>query len=317
MQRPADRKRASTQRLLHSPGAIAERRELVGGLLPLLGSARSVARELGVSEEVVRQDTHALGLALAEPACSPSNRLRSSQRALEAVRLYVELEMPEAAVAAEVGVSKRQVGRYLAKHGVAIRPWPRPWKNPEPGLRQCPVCETWFRPTPKAAARGDGKFCSRPCSYEHRRRHPRPEPRECALLGCDRVFTPRPAQAARGDGKFCCHEHYAASPDFVEMVTERARNSWATGAGLALAALAAESEAATAGGRKVPASPPVRRRWHGKWHGQRGGRPRASLSDSVLAEIARLHALGWGRPAIAKKLEISEHQVRRRIQAQG
>jgi hypothetical protein len=58
------------------------------------------------------------------------------------------------------------------------------------------------------------------------------------------------------------------------------------------------------------ASPETLHKWGRRWNGMRGGRPRATVTDTQRAEIESLAALGWGRRAIATRLLVSEWAVR-------
>ncbi len=98
--------------------------------------------------------------------------------------------------------------------------------------------------------------------------------------------------------------HYAspASENHLRAMRERAVRSWQSGTGLADGAIQ------YAGGL-------ARQRWKGRWggraYGHLGGRPKVAASDEQVAEVRRLAAIGWGRPAIASHLELSEWLVRK------
>jgi putative transcriptional regulator len=51
----------------------------------------------------------------------------------------------------------------------------------------------------------------------------------------------------------------------------------------------------------------------GREHGSLGGRPTVELTEKQLAEAVKLHGQGWGRDAIASRLLVSPHAVRKAL----
>ena len=215
-----------------------------------------------------------------------------------------------AEVGRKLGISERQVQRYLRKLGVPVRPSGQRAKYPDLGPRKCanPNCDVIFKPKPYHDAHGRGKYHSKKCFDDDQRTYPEPGERECRLASCTNRFRPAPWLAARGFGFFCCEEHYWASEELAAAAAEHAKESWRLGGSFAAAAF-----------NQWPRSGRTRQRWLGRWEGQRfgtlGGRPQVALSPEQAAEMEKLITRGWGRRAIASKLLVSERAVRKALDA--
>lgn len=69
----------------------------------------------------------------------------------------------------------------------------------------------------------------------------------------------------------------------------------------------------------------TRQRWLGRWGGSKPpgpgarsrGRPRVPVSEKQRSEILKLAGRGWGRPAIAKNIGLTEHRVRGVLESRG
>jgi DNA-binding CsgD family transcriptional regulator len=170
---------AARARLTYGAAEIAERRRLAPELYARLGSCKTVAQELGCSEETVRDDLERAGVRRRLAAGAPENRVRSMERREQAVKLYVDERLNMLAVADRLGISERQVSRYLHKARVPIRPSGQPPKYPPvlPALCANPTCpragepflpgEPVYRARPASVAAGRHLYCSRSCSGSH------------------------------------------------------------------------------------------------------------------------------------------------------
>jgi hypothetical protein len=150
----------------------------------------------------------------------------------------------------------------------------------------CPVCGGSRYYSNSRLAKGR-RYCSPECFHIATRRYPDPEQKRCPT--CSKEFRPR--FPAFGDTTFCsltCWARY------------RRRERPETLAPL-LRTL----------------SPKVRQkalgRLLGAQAGRLGGRPPVLITDEQRAEIANLAAMGWGRRAIAGRLQVSERAVRQAI----
>lgn len=135
-----------------------------------------------------------------------------------------------------------------------------------------------------------GEVCARPALL------PQP-PTDLTCDHCGKPLTPDAGNWRRGYGRFCNTAHYAAE------LRRRCRDGE-----LDLPLMFATTKA--------------KRRWGGRRGGQKGGAPEKVLPKQTVAEILRLRALRdargrhlWGRPAIAKRLEITEAAVRKVIES--
>jgi hypothetical protein len=106
---------------------------------------------------------------VADRADVASTRKRRNGIDLQIAELYAGAlyagGMTDVEVGEFLGVSKRQAKRYREVAGVRARVWPRPMIHPEPGQRECECgCGRVFRPRPRVAAAGYGRFFSRECA---------------------------------------------------------------------------------------------------------------------------------------------------------
>src|SRR5437764_3667264 len=169
-----------------------------------------------------------------------------------------------------------------------------------------PGCDVRFTPPAHNVAKGYGRFCSRQCSYEARRKNPKAEERVCERPGCDVGFIPIDSNAARGWGRYCSKRCSALSTAAHE---KRAGRMVPCAAGCGKSVWRYDchfkdrkrvycSHTCTGLGRwklgdvsrevvsLLVASPGAKGRWLGRWSG-RSGRPRG-YTDEQAASVKRL-----------------------------
>ena len=190
------------------------------------------------------------------------------------------------AIADQLGVSRRQVGRDLQAAQIRAHRPGRPRLHPKLE-RGCESCGRRFEPVSADAAKGRGRFCSSGCWGEALRIHPRAEPRPC--VQCESIFTPSGRRVAAGYGRFCSHS---------------CRIRWVWWNGLVSPLMLR--------------NPLMKEIWHGRWGGKLGGRPRAERDPSKISEVLRLRAANprLGERPIAERVGISRRVVREILAAQ-
>jgi hypothetical protein len=216
---------------------------------------------------------------------------RIAARRAKVAEFYATKTMPELAELLGVGIST--IWRDVHALGLEARPpHTRPKYEPGPTGEACGHCGKPIphRPPSHGRQRGRvngqtlGNFCSRECFLAQAKTG---VVNTCPMCGKERY---RPAAHAH---KKCCG--YVCSNRYRWRVSmkgiERLVRKYY-------------------GGR-------ARQRWLGRLKGgefgKLGGRPTVQLTDTQLTEAEKLHEQGWGRRAIATRLQVSPHAVHKAL----
>ena len=212
---------------------------------------------------------------------APTDRVDQTRRRETVADLYAD-GLTTYAIAKRLGFSQATIAKDIKALGISRPAYSAPRKYEAPVERECERggCSVRFTPIACDVARGNGRFCSRPCAASAAAR-PRVKGENliCALPKCGRSFWVWDSQLRRADGKFggYCSRECASKGLWVKNEGAGARGLVGSLENRGLWSLTAT------------------RRWSGRWGGHRGkfagiekgGRPSLATPEEQQAMFAR------------------------------